>query len=154
VTLVLAAFVAPLLVVALYALDRHVRAARTRRQLLDALVAVPEVAGAAPPAHADRVAAVADALARAQGFDRRRRAHIVTAARLSRLGHIAAPHDVVLTPAAAAASVAAAAGIPVGVVGLLAEAQGAPPGAAGPAAAVVRAAEALVSLVQGRPSPA
>ena len=149
-TLVLAALAAPLPAVALFALDRHLRAVRTRRQLLDALVAVPEVAGVAPAAHTDRVAAIAAALARARGVDRRRRACIEIVARLSRLGHIAPPHDLALTPAAAGARVATAAGFPADVVNLLAL-----------FATLVdhhrgeerRAAEALVELVQGRPPP-
>lgn len=113
-------FAAPLFVVALVAVERYLRAARTRRQTVDALAAVPQVAGVVPPAHAERVATRADAWARACGLDRRQRRRVVTAARLSGLGLIASPDDVTLTSTAAATAVARAAGVRADVVDVLA----------------------------------
>jgi hypothetical protein len=57
VTLTLPLLAAPLLGLAAVALDRHLRAVRTRRQVVEVLAALPEMAGAASAADVDRIAA-------------------------------------------------------------------------------------------------
>ncbi|HEX2040556.1 MAG TPA: hypothetical protein VHF47_12600 [Acidimicrobiales bacterium] len=165
-TLTLPLFAAPLLAAGVYAVDRRLRAARTRRQLLDALAVLPELAGVVPAGRSARVAALAHVLG--ERLERRERERLATVARLAPL----------------APAVVEAAATDVEVVRLLEEVQAAPPGRAGPAAAAVRvaatfeahlervpasgalfatlvehprgeerrAAEALVGFVQNRPS--
>ena len=128
-TLVLPLFAMPLLAIAVFALDRHLRAMRTRRQVVDALAAVPEVAGVAPLGHGDRVATLARVLG--ARLDRGERERIGTVARL-----------VPLDP-----GVVDAAGVGVDVVHLLEEVQKAPVGQAGAAAATVRVAATFESHV-------
>lgn len=128
-TLVLPLFAAPLLAMAVFALDRRFRAIRTRRQVVDALAAVPEIAGVAPVGHGERVATLARVLG--ARLDRGERERIGTVARL-----------VPLDPC-----VVAAAGVGVDVVHLLEEVQAAPAGRAGPAAAAVRVAATFESHV-------
>lgn len=131
-TLVLPLFATPLLAMAVFAVDRRFRAVRTRRQVVDALAAVPEVAGIAPVGHGDRVATLAAVLGARLARAERERASTV-----ARLVH--------LDP-----RVVEAAGLGVEVVHLLEEVQAAPPGRAGPAAAAVRVA----SVFESHPGPA
>lgn len=131
-TLVLPLFAMPLLAMAVFAVDRRFRAMRTRRQVVDALAAVPEVAGITPLGHGDRVATLAAVLG--APLHRAERERVGTVARLVRLDP----------------RVVEAAGVEVDVVHLLEEVQLAPPGRVGPAAAAVRVA----STFEAHPGPA
>jgi hypothetical protein len=133
-TLTLPLYAAPLVVAAAVALDRFLRAARTRRQVVEALAAVPELAGSVPAGRSERVATRAEALGR--GLDRRQRAQVGTVARLV---HV---HS----------SVVEAAGADVEVVRLLEEVRGAPPERVGPAAAAVRVAATFEAHVEAVPT--
>lgn len=115
-------FAAPLLAMAVFAVDRHLRAARTRRQVLDVLAVLPELAGAVPAGRSERVATLALVLSERLARDERER--VGTVARLVDVDR---------------AVIEAAAADPA-VVHLLEEVQDAPPGRLGPAAAAVRVA--------------
>ena len=115
-------FAAPLLAVVVFALDRFLRAGRTRRQLVDVLAVLPELTGAAPVGRSERVATLAQTLG--ERLQRGEREYLGTAARL-----------VDVDP-----RVVEAAALEAGVVRLLEEVQEAPIGRLGPAAAAVRVA--------------
>ena len=80
---------------ALLAVDRWWRAARTRRQAIDALVAVPEMAGLAAPGAAARTAAVATALAEELGLTGDDVEQVALAARLRPLADLVPTEDAV-----------------------------------------------------------
>lgn len=123
------------LVLVALAVDRWLHAARTRRQILDVLAVVPEVAGVAPPAYGERVGELAEGLARAMGLTEAQAARVAAAARLLRLGEVATR-----APVGACTRVAVAAGVRPDVLALLDDALWAPPGGANREAAIVRVA--------------
>lgn len=116
-------WLAPLVLVA-FAVERTIRARRTRRQTVDALARIPELAGDVPPGTADRAADWAGALARELGADP---AVAATAARLHGL------HPDVLTES----------GISADITGLVRQATNAPRGQAQGGAAAVRVARSV-----------
>lgn len=126
------AWLVPLVLVA-FALERTIRARRTRRQTVDALARVPELAGDAPPGTAERAAVWADALARALGADP---ADAAVAARLHGL------HPDVLTDS----------GISPAIAALVRQATNAPRGQAQGGAAAVRVARSFARRPLDDPS--
>lgn len=127
-------FAAPLLAMAAFAVDRYVRAARTRRQVLDVVAVLPELAGTVPAGRSERVASLADALSERLACGERER--VRTVARLVGVDR----------------GVVEAAGVTADVVRLLEEVQEAPPGRLGPAAAAVRVAATFESRREDAPT--
>ncbi|HEX9969855.1 MAG TPA: hypothetical protein VGB03_06920 [Acidimicrobiales bacterium] len=153
---VLAVAVVIPLALALVAADRWDRARRTRRQLVDALAAVPELADVLPAGATEQAAALAAAVARRLGLAEGDLARVVDAVRLRPLADVpAAAAQGAVAAARAVAAVTTESVIPRATGVVLDEALTAPRGRAGQAAAVVRVVDSYVRKLAVMPdSPA
>ncbi|HVF75415.1 MAG TPA: hypothetical protein VM938_10235 [Acidimicrobiales bacterium] len=127
------------LVVAGVAAGAWARARRTRRQTVDALAMVPELAGVAAPGAAERMSATATALSVRLGVNPREAEHVAAAARLQGLADLGAGEDGVAR-ARVVTQIATESGLSPSVTGLLNEVLTTSGGRAGRAAAAVRVA--------------
>ncbi|HET7651900.1 MAG TPA: HD domain-containing protein [Acidimicrobiales bacterium] len=84
-------FAALPLMITWYSFERYAAARRTYEQTIQALGIVPELAGHVAIGHGERTAAYARALAIAVELPPERREHVVIAARLHHVGHVAVP---------------------------------------------------------------
>jgi hypothetical protein len=144
-TVAVVAAVLLLAVPTLVALDRWHRARRARRQLVDALAAVPETAGTTPTGSSDTAAALATGVARRLGLSRAEVASVADATRLRPLeGVVAAASEGPWTAARAVSTVTTQSAISARTDAVLVEALTAPRGRAGPGAAVVRVVDSYL----------
>ena len=84
-------FAALPLMITWYSFERYAAARRTYEQTIQALGIVPELAGHVAIGHGERTAAYARALAVVLELPPERREHVVVAARLHHVGHVAVP---------------------------------------------------------------
>lgn len=133
-----------LAVPAVVAADRWDRARRTRRQLLDALAAVPEVAELRLAGSSETAAALAMVVARRLGLPRSEVACVAGAARLRPLADVVAGSDGTWAAARAVATVTTQSAIDPRIEAILAEALTAPSGGTGRGAAVVRVVDSYL----------
>jgi hypothetical protein len=145
-------FAALPLMITWYSFERYAAARRTYEQTIQALGIVPELAGHVAIGHGERTAAYARALAVALDLAPEQREHVVVAARLHHVGHVAVPDCEETRPAIEDSLVATARARILRVSGFLPEIADLVEAVAAPrvddaVVALQRVASALVDLV-------